>query len=34
MKNTGYLHLFNESETLMIRAAEVVAVKVTKLTTE
>ena len=34
MKNTGYLHLFNESETLMIRSDEVVAVKVTKLTTE
>jgi hypothetical protein len=34
MKNTGYLHLFNDSEALMIRSDEVVAIKLTKLTTE
>jgi len=34
MKNTGYLHMFNDIEALMIRSDEVVAVKLTKLTTE
>jgi hypothetical protein len=34
MKNTGYLHIFNDSESLMIRSEEIVAVKITKLTTE
>lgn len=33
MKETGYLHLFNDSEALMIRAEDVVAVKLTKITT-
>lgn len=34
MKSTGFLHMFNESEALMIRSEEVVAIKLTKLTTE
>jgi hypothetical protein len=34
MKSTGYLHMFNDVEALMIRSDEVVAVKLTKLTTE
>lgn len=34
MKSTGFLHMFNESESLMIRSEEVVAIKLTKLTTE
>jgi hypothetical protein len=33
MKSTGYLHLYNDAESLMIRAEDVVAVKLTKLTT-
>jgi len=34
MKSTGYLHMFNDVEALMIRSDEVVAIKLTKLTTE
>lgn len=34
MASTGYLYLYNESESLMIRADRVVAVKLTKLTRE
>lgn len=32
MKSSGYLHLYNDAESLMIRAEEVVAVRLTKLT--
>lgn len=32
MKETGFLYLYNDSESLLIRAEEVVAIKMTKLT--
>lgn len=34
MGSTGYLYLYNEAESLMIKADRVVAVKLTKLTKE
>jgi len=34
MKGTGFLHLFNAEESLMIRAADVRAIKLTKITKE
>lgn len=34
MTNTGYLYIYNEAESLMIKADRVVAVKLTKMTTE
>lgn len=33
MASTGFLYIYNESESLMIRADRVVAVKITKMTT-
>jgi hypothetical protein len=32
MKDTGFLYLFNETESVMLRADTIVAVKVTKIT--
>lgn len=32
MKETGFLYLYNDSESLMIRADEVVAIKLTQMT--
>jgi len=34
MKSTGFLHLFNTEENLMIRASDVRAIKLTKITKE
>lgn len=34
MGSTGYLYIFNDTESLMIKADRVVAVKLTKMTTE
>jgi hypothetical protein len=34
MKSTGFLHLFNTEESLMIRASDVRAIKLTKITKE
>jgi hypothetical protein len=34
MKGTGFLHLFNTEESLMIRASDVRAIKLTKITKE
>jgi hypothetical protein len=34
MKSSGFLYLYNEKETLLIRAEDVVAVRLTKLSTE
>jgi hypothetical protein len=34
MASTGYLNIFNENESLMIKADRVVAVKLTKMTME
>jgi len=34
MKGTGFLHLFNTEESLMIRAEDVRAIKLTKMTKE
>lgn len=34
MASTGYLYIFNEAESMMIKADRVVAVKLTKMTTE
>jgi hypothetical protein len=34
MKDSGFLHLYNDKESLMIRASQVVAIKLTKLSTE
>lgn len=33
MASTGYLYLYNETESMMIKADRVVAVKITKMTT-
>jgi hypothetical protein len=33
MANTGFLYIYNESESLIIKADRVVAVKITKMTT-
>ena len=34
MKSTGFLHLYNTEESLMIRASDVRAIKLTKITKE
>lgn len=34
MKDTGFLHLFNTEESLMIRAEDIRAIKLTKITKE
>jgi hypothetical protein len=34
MQGTGFLHLYNDEETLMLRAADVRAIKLTKITKE